>query len=58
HGKVLLGADPVKFFARPSEYYRAGEITVDHEKITIPHCYSTAGGWYYREDFLYLIMAM
>lgn len=40
------------------DYYRTGEITVSNSQIMIPRCYSKAGKWHYREDFIYLIMAM
>ena len=58
HGMVLLGADPVAFLGRPNEYWRTGEITVSNSQIMIPRCYSKGGKWHYREDFIYLIMAM
>lgn len=57
YNMVLLGADKRnRNFG--DEYYRLGEITVTNSAITIPRCYGRAGNWYYREDFIYLIMAM
>lgn len=58
HGMVLLGVDKADIWGRPSEYWREGEITVTNSQIHIPRCYSKGGKWYYREDFIYLIMAM
>lgn len=57
YGMVLFGADKRnRNFG--DDYYRTGEITVTNSRITIPRCYAKGGKWYYREDFIYLIMAM
>lgn len=59
NGAVLLGADKKN---RNVDYIqRMGEITIDQEKITIPRVRlkNTSGDeWYFREDFMYLVMAM
>ena len=56
-GMVLLGADKRnRNFG--DEYYRTGEITVSNSQIRIPRCYSKVGKWHFREDFMFLIMAM
>lgn len=58
NGMVLLGADKVNRNI-PSDYYRTGEITVTNSQIIIPRSKSAASPvWYYREDFIYIIMAM
>ncbi len=57
HGMVLLGADKRnRNFG--DDYYRTGEITVNNSQIMIPRCYSKGGKYHFREDFIYLIMAM
>lgn len=58
HSMVLLGVDKADMWGRPNEYWRNGEITVTNSQIIIPRCYSKGGKWHYREDFIYLIMAM
>lgn len=57
HGMVLLGADKRnRNFG--DDYYRTGEITVSNSQIRIPRCYGKDEKKHYREDFIYLIMAM
>lgn len=57
NGMVLLGADKTKA-NRPNDYYRPNPITVTNSRITIPRVYIRPSNAYYREDFIYLIMAM
>lgn len=57
YGMVLLGAD-VRNTKFGNDYYRTGEITIDTNKITIPRVRSKNGGYYYREEFMYIVMGM
>ena len=56
HGMVLLGVDKVDIWARPDTYKRDAPITVTNSQIIIPRAHGNS--WAFREDFIYLIMAM
>lgn len=55
-GMVLLGVDKVDIWARPDTYKRDAPITVTNSQIIIPRAHGNS--WAFREDFIYLIMAM
>lgn len=59
NGAVLLSADKKNKYA--DYVQRQGSITVTNSQIRIPRIRSAAPNsdtWYFREDFIYVIMAM